>query len=178
MDDNLLSLLITCSAAACFVISAWATFWIWRGRRGGWARLAGAYPAARKGEAAPRRWQTMTLRPNRIGYPCLVTLRLTVDGLYAAPMLPFRFGHDPILVPWDDIEIFAVDTYPADRLYDLKFARVPQVQARVNVNVAQFIRRAADNSRYFHEQPMVQAKAGPRATVPATKPLLQHQSVA
>lgn len=175
MDDNVLSLIITCSAAVGFTVSAWATFWIWRGRHGGWARLAAAYPAAGRADAAPRRWQTLTLRPAGIGYPGLVTLRLTVHGLHAVPLWPVRFGHDPVLVPWDDIEIFAVDTYPADRLYDLRFAKVPQVQARVNVNVAQFIRRAADNSRYFADPTPISV----RKALPAPKPVLAaRQSVA
>ncbi|HEX8323251.1 MAG TPA: hypothetical protein VF595_04985 [Tepidisphaeraceae bacterium] len=177
MDDNVLSLLITVGAALAFLLSAWATFWIWRGRHGGWARLAAAYPAKGRRDAPARRWQSLTMRPARVAYPGLITLRLTVDGLHAVPLLPVRFGHEPILVPWDDIEIIAVDTYPADRLYDLKFAKVPQVHARVNVTVAQFIRRAADNSHYFADaMPFAGRKSLP---APTPKPVLAaRQSVA
>ena len=158
MDDNTLSLLITWAAAACFAASSWAVFWIWRGRRGGWARLAGAYKSPRRRDSAPRRFQSFEMMPSGVGYPGLVTLRMTVDGLYAVPSWLVRFGHDPLLVPWDDIEIIAVDTYPADRLYDLKFVRVPQVRARVGVGVAQLIRRAADNSQYFLETSAVHTR--------------------
>ena len=151
MDDTTLSNLITAAAGVCFVLSGWACFWIWRARRGGWARIASLYGTVSRRDSLPRRWQSFGFRPAKVNYPGLITLRLTVDGLYAVPSILVRFGHDPILVPWDDIEIMAVDTYPADRLYDLKFARVPQVRIRVNVAVAQMIRRAADNSRYFDQ---------------------------
>ncbi len=152
MDDTTLSTLITAAAGVCFVLSGWACFWIWRARRGGWARIASIYGCLARRDSQPRRWQSFQMRPAKVGYPGLITLRLTMDGLYAVPSIFVRFGHDPLLVPWDDIEILAVDTYPADRLYDLKFARVPQVRIRVNVAVAQMIRRAADNSQYFAEQ--------------------------
>lgn len=170
MDDSNLSLAITWTAAACFAVSAWAVFWIWRARRSGWTRLAATYPSPSRRDSMPRRWQGAMLMPSGVTYPGLMTFRLCVDGLYAAPLFAVRVGHDPVLVPWDDIEIFAVDTYPADRLYDLKFARLPQVRIRVGVAMAQLIRRAADNSRYFAEAPPVRA-------LPAPKPLRQ-QSVA
>ncbi len=158
MDDNTLSSLITVAALVVFLISGWATFWIYRARRGGWNRLAAAYASPRRRDAMPRRWQSVTLKPAGVGYRWIINLRLTVDGLYIYPMFPFSFGHEPLLVPWDDIEIFAVETYPADRLYDLKFAAEPNVRLRVGVSVAQFIRRAADNVQYFVDPPAVQVK--------------------
>jgi hypothetical protein len=157
MDDNTLSSLITASALVVFLVSGWATFWIYRARRGGWNRLAAAYGTQPRKDAMPRRWQSITLMPARVRYRWIISLRLTVDGLYIRPLFPFSFGHDPILVPWDDIEIFAIETYPADRLYDLKFALEPQIKLRVGVAVAQFIRRAADNVHYFVE-PQVDVK--------------------
>lgn len=175
MDDSTLSLIITYTAAACFGISAWAVFWIWRARRSGWIRLAAAYPSPVRRDSTPRRWQSGLMLPSGVGYPNLLVFRTCLEGLYAAPVLPVRIGHDPVLVPWNDIEIFAVDTYPADRLYDLKFARMPQVRIRVNVAMAQLIRRAADNSQYFEES------ASPIRALTSTsaKPSVrQRQSVA
>ncbi|MGC4030823.1 MAG: hypothetical protein QM754_03615 [Tepidisphaeraceae bacterium] len=182
MDDPTLSLIITSASAVCFVLSAWATFWIWRARRGGWMRLASTYPTPKRRDSNARRRQSVTLMPSGIGYPAVMTFRLTVDGLYARPGLVVRFGHDPVLIPWDDIEIFAVDNTPAHRLYDLKFARLPQVRMRVGAEVATLIRRAADNSHYFQEQAApiaARAKAKPAVAVSApAEPVLSHQSVA
>jgi len=166
MDDQTLSNLITITACVAFVTSGWATLLIWRGRRSGWAKLAHAYPAAGKPTGSmPRRWLSITFKPAGTVYPRIITARLTVDGLYLVPSLVCRFGHDAMLIPWDDIEIFAIETYPADRLYDLKFARHPQVRLRVSVAIAQFIRRAADNSHYFNDDEP-QSHPIPRAPAP------------
>lgn len=158
MDDNTLSTLITAGASVVFAISAWATWCMYRARRGGWTRLAAVYGSARRRDAVPRRWQSVKLMPRRVGYLKIITVRLTVDGLYLRPLFPFAFGHDPLLIPWDDIEIFAIETYPADRLYDLKFAHEPNVRMRIGVAMAQFIRRAADNVQYFVNEPQVHVK--------------------
>ncbi len=162
MDDNTLSTLITAAALVVFLVSGWATFWIYRARRGGWNRLAASYASAPRRDALPRRWMTITLKPARVNYRWIINMRLTVDGLYVRPMFPFSFGHEPLLIPWNDIEIFAVETYPADRLYDLSFTNEPNVKLRVGVAVAQFIRRAADNVQYFVDPP-IQVKAATQA---------------
>lgn len=152
MDDSTLSLSITAAALGVFLVSGWATFWIHRARRGGWNRLAASYATTARKDSLPRRWQTITFMPGRIRYRKIITLRLTVDGLYLRPVAPFSFGHEPLLIPYDDIEIFAIETYPASRVYDLKFSDEPGVKLRVGVSVAQFIRRAADNAQYFADQ--------------------------
>jgi len=176
MDDTTLSQLITYAASAVFLVCAWATFWIWRAREAGWTRLAAQYGTKPRRDAMPRRWQTVRFMPSHLGYPGVMTFQLTVDGLYAVPTLLCRFGHDPLLIPWDDISILAVDTYPADRLYDLQLAREPRVRIRVGVKVAQFIRRAADNSQYFANPAVRAVKALP---APHPRPAsLKHESVA
>ncbi len=160
MDDATLSMFITGFALFAFVISGWATFWIWRARRSGWSRLAASYGAPMRRDSMARRWLSLQFKPSKVHYPKLITARLTVDGLYLVPNLLCRFGHDPLMVPWTDIEIFAIETYPADRLYDLQFAKEANVRMRVGVTMAQFIRRAADNSVYFAEEHTVHANAG------------------
>ena len=175
MDDTTLSQLITIAAAGVFLICAWATFWIWRARESGWARLASHYGVRPRRDSMPRRWQSIRFMPSHLNYVGMMTFRLTVDGMYAVPMLPCRFGHEPLLIPWDDISILAVDTYPADRLYDLQTSREPHVRMRVGVKAAQFIRRAADNSQYFAGQAV---PASPRARpLPSPKPRM-HEPVA
>ena len=151
MDDETLSQLITLTAAAVFTASAWGTLLIWRARQSGWARLSTSYGVQRQPEAPARRWLSARFLPSGHRYPKMLTARLSVDGLYLVPVWFCRCGHFPLLVPWNDIEIEAVETYPADRLYDLRFAAERGVRVRVGVKIAQFIRRAADNSQYFAE---------------------------
>ncbi|MBC7785330.1 MAG: hypothetical protein H7144_15970 [Burkholderiales bacterium] len=149
MDDQTLSSLITLCSLAVFAVSAFAAFWMWRARRSGWATLADAYGARPTKDSTPRRGESIVIRPSKLGYPWMVTARLTVDGLHMSLMRPFNLGHEPLLIPWNDIEIFAVDTYPADRLYDLKLSHEPNLKIRIGVALAQGIRRAADNVQYF-----------------------------
>lgn len=177
MDDATLSMLITAFALAAFLVSGWATFWIWRARRSGWSRLAAHYASLSRRDSMPRKWMSIQFRPSHLHYPKLITTRLTVDGLYLVPNLLCRFGHDPLLVPWTDIEIFAIETYPADRLYDLKFAKDANVRMRVGVAMAQFIRRAADNSVYFSEE-QNSVHAITRAVVPGATTVRETQQVA
>jgi hypothetical protein len=163
MDDTTLSNLITLAAGITFLVSGWATYCIWRARRSGWSRLAAIYGDAKPiKDVAPHRWQTIKLLPGKVKYRRTITLRLTVDGLHMTPALAFRCGHEPLMIPWSDIEIFAVDTAAQDRLYDLKFTHEPAVRARIGVHVAQLIRRAADNAQYFVEAPPPQIKPAPR----------------
>jgi len=149
MDDQTLSSLITLSALAIFAVCAWSAYWLWRGALSGWARLASVYGSERRTDSSPRRGQTLCLMPGGLKYRWVASVRLTVDGFYLSLAAPFSLGHEPLLIPYNDIEIFAVETYPADRLYDLKFAHEPGIRIRVGVAIAQGIRRAADNVQYF-----------------------------
>ena len=174
MDDQDLSNLITAAAAVVFFVSGWATFCIWRARRSGWTRLAAVY-ASKVHDGRPRRFQTMRLLPSRLRYTRQINVKTTMDGLQLYPALPLRFGHEPLLIPWGDIEIFAVETYPADRLYDLQFAGEPHLRIRVGVPVAQAIRRASDNAQYFAEPMPVKP---PIATTAVQAPVPQQTSAA
>jgi hypothetical protein len=159
-----------------FFLSGWATFWIWRARRSGWSRLAAVY-ASRPREGRPRRFQTVRFLPSKLAYARTINVQTTMEGLMLRPIFFCRFGHEPLLVPWDDIEIFAVDTYPAERLYDLRLAAEPHVRLRIGVKIAQAIRRAADNARYFIEPsaaPAAPAQARRAVKAPAEVAPLAH----
>ncbi len=162
MDDQTLSSLITLAALIIFAISGWAAMWLFRAQRSGWMKLASIYGTSRKYESPVHRWNSIRFMPAKLRYRKVVNFQLTVDGLYLTLIAPFKLGHDALLIPWNDIEIFAVDTYPADRLYDLKFALEPDVKMRVGVAVAQGIRRAADNVHYFATE--ANAAPSPRQT--------------
>ena len=168
MDDATLSNILTYGLAAVLLVSAWATLCLVLARRSGWTKLAAAYGGKTRADSTPRRWQTVRLMPADQLYPYCMTIRLTIDGLYLVPSRLCRFGHPPLLVPWDDIEIFAVETYPADRLYDLKLAAEPTVKLRVGVKAAQYIRRAADNAQYFVDTPAPQVKPQPKPVAAKT----------
>ena len=153
MDPALLSQLITLSALLMFVISGWAVYWIWTAKRSGWMRLAASYVDQQGYHTTPHRFEKIRLLPAHVMYWHTVNVCCGIDGLHIWTLLPCRFGHESLMVPWDDIDILAVETYPADRVYDLEFSKVPGVRLRVGVHVAQQIRRATDNVQYFVEKP-------------------------
>ena len=151
MDDARLSLLITCAAAAVFVVSGWATLCVVLARRSGWMTLAAAYKSREKVAATQFRFQTIRFEPATTLYFKCVRLRFAIEGMWLAPSLFLRPGHAPLLVPWDQIEIYTHDVDRSDRQYELGFAQTPDIRLRINATIAQRFRRAADNVQYFLE---------------------------
>ena len=151
MDDSQLSTCITLTAAAAFLISGWALACVTLARRSGWMRLARAYRHRGRVYSTAHRFKTVRFEPTTTWYPAGVTLRYAVEGMAVAASPLFRPGHPPLLIPWDQMEIYLVDHEQAKKTYDLCFAQVPGVRVRVSVKIAQQIRRAADNAQYFLE---------------------------
>ncbi len=71
-------------------------------RIGGWASLARQYPATTPPSGKSFQW-----RSARFGYlgSYRNTLEVTLSpaGLYMRPVIFFRMGHDPVLIPWNAI---------------------------------------------------------------------------
>jgi len=68
-------------------------------RISGWHRLARRFPATR-----PLDGETAYLRTGRIGavtYHSCLRFHVTDDGLGIAIAIPFRIGHSPLFIPWD-----------------------------------------------------------------------------
>lgn len=151
MDDAQLSILITCSAGAIFAASAWATACVMLARRSGWMTLAAVYAARQKIVAQQWRFQTIRFEPATTVYFKAIRLRFAIEGMWLASSLALRPGHKPLLVPWDQIEIYTHDVERSDRQYELGFAQCPDIRLRINATIAQRFRRAADNVHYFLE---------------------------
>ncbi|WP_428650228.1 hypothetical protein [Roseibium sp.] len=71
-------------------------------RLGGWARLARQYPAAGPATGDTRHWRSATFGL-LCNYRTCLNLTLSQTGLHMVPVLVFRIGHDPILIPWNAI---------------------------------------------------------------------------
>ena len=76
---------------------------------GGWAILASLYRAPEDFELDPAarfRFRSIQLRRSALfpaRYSNSITIGLTDAGLYLLPLILFRFGHPPLLIPWRDI---------------------------------------------------------------------------
>lgn len=69
---------------------------------GGWAKLAEKYPEVRNRVESPS--ETYRMRSGSVGatnYSKCLNLRVYDDGLRVSVLLPFRIGHPPLFIPWD-----------------------------------------------------------------------------
>ena len=85
-------------------------FWmfvIWIiGRVGGWHRLAKSYGTDRTLTGDDFRWKSI-----RFGllssYSNSVNITISFEGIYLQPVIFFRAGHKPLLIPWDVIASYS-----------------------------------------------------------------------
>lgn len=70
--------------------------------RFGWGPLAAAYPA----DDWPEEGYKVSAQSARIGaasYSNTMQAMARPEGLYLRPIWLFRFGHDPVFIPWGDV---------------------------------------------------------------------------
>ncbi len=83
-------------------IIAFVAFWMGIvyliSRIGGWAKLAEQYPATGRIQGSVYRFCSARLR-FMASYSNCLTVIVSPAGLYMEPMILFRFGHSPILIP-------------------------------------------------------------------------------
>jgi len=71
-------------------------------RLGGWAALAKVCPAKRRPRGPEFRGLSLQIRP-ATSYGGCITAIFSPDGLYLVPLVIFRFGHRPLLIPWEQV---------------------------------------------------------------------------
>jgi hypothetical protein len=99
----------------CFV--SWAI-----SRLGGWSRWAEVYGDPREPTGKLFRMQSGAFSLAR--YRATLNLSAEPDGLALWVILPFRYGHDPLRVPWSELTV----TIKGSRWYgDLAYLSVKQV---------------------------------------------------
>jgi hypothetical protein len=85
-------------------LSGFAVLWCWMcwflSRIGGWASLAGVYPAGDPPAGPSYDWRSLRIAP-LTGYNNCMNVRLSPQGIYMMPLVLFRFGHRALLIPWD-----------------------------------------------------------------------------
>lgn len=72
-------------------------------RMGGWSRWADLYP-----NPAGHRGDVLWMQSGAFGwsnYNSVLKLSADPQGLALSVILPFRFGHSPILIPWSELEV-------------------------------------------------------------------------
>ena len=100
---------------------------------GGWARIATEYRLWDSFEGS--RWWFQSGQFGWTNYGSCLTVGAGPRGLYFSVLFPFRPGHPPILVPWDDVAA-KPGKFLFSRYVDLRFRRVPGVRVRLSQRLA------------------------------------------
>ena len=102
------------------------------GKIGGWQTLAKVY-GIEKYPARPRQksgLQTILLGKSR--YKNSVTVDFDEDGIYLYPIVIFRFKHDLLYIPWEDITVHPKSASRSWFAFGftrrLTFAKVPEIK--------------------------------------------------
>ncbi|NKB51060.1 MAG: hypothetical protein GKR97_02350 [Rhizobiaceae bacterium] len=96
-------------------IVAFIAFWLgivyMISRIGGWAGLAEQFPATGRIQGSVYRFCSARLK-FMTSYSNCMTVIVSPSGLYMEPMILFRFGHSPILIPRRAIVDYDVGSLP------------------------------------------------------------------
>lgn len=78
----------------------WSAIVFATARISGWASLARSYPGTEP--ASGQSWHFTSATFGRLSsYRNVLTVMVAPTGLYMRPILPFRIGHEPLLIPWN-----------------------------------------------------------------------------
>jgi hypothetical protein len=98
------------------IVVIFPVFWIGisfiLSRVGGWGALAERYPdlgQADVPEAQTFRWRSVGL--GAVNYGSCVTLRICDSGIGLSVMLPFRLGHPPLFIPWNELHSITLPSF-------------------------------------------------------------------
>lgn len=72
---------------------------------GGWEELVESYPDMSSGSAEEKKTVQFLGMKKGINYKGIVSFGSTPQGVRVKVMTLFRFGHDPLFIPWSDIEV-------------------------------------------------------------------------
>ena len=111
---------------------------------GGWFELGRVYRAAKPFQGERWRFQDAYLRL-LTSYRGVLTVGADAEGLYASVFAPFRIGHPPLFIPWQDISV-QLGKCLWVRVYKFEFRQVPSVRLQLREKLGKKIQIAAGAS--------------------------------
>ncbi len=111
---------------------------------GGWFELGRAYRSVTRFQGSRFNFQNAYLRL-MTSYRGIVTVGGNSEGFFASVFLPFRIGHPPLFVPWQDVSV-RPDMCLWVRVYEFRFRQVPTVRFRLREKVGKKIQEAAGSA--------------------------------
>ena len=93
---------IVMAMAGSFVL-LWLSVSMLSAKLGAWSKLSNSYAAY--GLPTGKMFRFRSARLGKVNYNNALNVQVSSRGLYLVPIILFRFGHPPILIPWRDIRL-------------------------------------------------------------------------
>jgi hypothetical protein len=138
-----------------FFLALWCTILFLISQASGWAALARRFRLT-----SPFTGQTWDWKRARMRWGCNYNNCLTVGsdpmGLYLSMMFPFRFGHAPLFLPWQEVSVRRHRSILFFKYVELSLGREEQIPLLIRENLADQIRLAAGSSWPMEAFPRLQ----------------------
>jgi hypothetical protein len=95
----------------------------------GWAKLARCYRASESFDGKRRFFRTAEV--GQSSYRNCLTTGVSPRALHLSVLFPFRVGHPPLQIPWEDISASDI-RWLLGRGYELRFRLAPHVTIRLS----------------------------------------------
>jgi hypothetical protein len=126
---------------AVYAISLWAGVGFMISLIGGWFELGRTSRTSQPFHGQIWRFQDAQFRLIG-GYHNILSVGANEEGLYLSVFFPFRVGHPPLFIPWQDISV-RPGRYLWFRVYRFEFRQVPLVRLRLKERLGKQLQLAA-----------------------------------
>ncbi len=100
--DNSTLLIISITVLFPFLFCGmWCAVSLLLATAGGWRRLAKSFPS--RSQSSGKRFFMESGKVGPIAYKSCLIIHSASGGLYLSVLLPFRYGHPPLFIPWHTI---------------------------------------------------------------------------
>lgn len=133
------------SAAILIAVLWFLTMWIGLAsliaRMSGWHLLAIRFRL--QGDFLGPKWSFQSAQTRWLThYNGCLTVGADPSGLFIQPMIPFRFGHPPLFIPWTEITVGTTRVFLMV-MTDLRLGRGEQIPFKIRSSLAARLRSAA-----------------------------------
>jgi hypothetical protein len=123
----------------------WVTVLIGIGHMTGWAALAEKFRCEGPFGGQQWRWESARMRWWG-GYNNCLIVGADPQGLYLSMLLPFRFGHPPLFIPWIEVSVAKHGRWMLTRYVELRLGRECDIPFRVPERLGDRLKVAAGSS--------------------------------
>jgi hypothetical protein len=108
------------------------------GRIGGWIALAQRYRATELFTGKSWHFQHIQLTWS-MNYSGITTVGANSAGLYLSLFFPFRIGHSPLFIPWNEMKMEMKQSIFSGKYMEIHFTEVPGTLIRISEKLARKI---------------------------------------